>query len=139
VTKRAKDGGEVTLTREGRDPFSFAPDPGAIVDVVQRAAEPPAPDIAGVGDDEVAVAVAQVRLGGEVAAVGEAGKPYRCPPRFPTLGALQAHCYVLHGEIPRPADGKGTEFERLAQAHRGLHDAEPSRYGEAHTHDLESS
>lgn len=112
--------------------FTIKPDPDDTVEVLQRAA----PKIPAVDPGELASAVAQVRLGATVMSEKAEGDPFhRCPEAYPTIGALQAHLYVFHGQTSQATTYAAAEDEHK-EAHDRLKHGTPDHGGEPHTHDL---
>jgi hypothetical protein len=100
-------GGQVTIEREGRDPFTGFPT--GQVDFIDS----------GKAEMERAIAVSQVVLGGEVVArhSGTREKPWLTPVTFHDAGAALGHIYLLHGVV---GDGTAT-LSALLKQHDELH------------------
>jgi len=79
---------------------------------------------------EIATALAQVQLGGQVAAVGpDENGVHFTPVTFPDVGSALAHIYIFHGQVP----SSGSIRDVLAE-HKRLHDVKGKGYVE-HLHD----
>jgi hypothetical protein len=119
VTSRI--GNQVTIEREGREPFTGAPT-GPVEFIDSSKAEM-----------ERAIAVSQVILGGEVVArhgTGTAGDPWLTPVTFPDAATMLSHIYLLHGTV---GDGEAT-LSALRKQHDELHRDKGVGY-QPHHHD----
>lgn len=114
---KAKDGKyPVTLTRDGRKPFSTHV--SGQVQAVWTAAQ----------EMERAEALVQVQLGGETVARKGPNGVYLAPSAFTDPGSLLAHAYIFHGET-----GDGTaSLDALRKWHDDLH---KKADGTPHHHD----
>lgn len=115
-----KVGKNVTIEREGRDPFTGTP--SGPVDFVDSSK----------AEQERAIAVSQVVLGGEIVArhSGTRENPWLTPVTFPDTGSMLSHIYILHGIV---GDGAATMSELLKQ-HDELHRDKGVGY-QPHHHD----
>jgi hypothetical protein len=120
-TVTAKDGPQVTLEREGREPFTGRPTgPVQFID-------------SGKAEMERAVAIGQVVLGGEVVArhSGSRENPWLVPVTFPDAGSMLAHIYLLHGKV---ISDEGMTLRALIKEHDDLHREKGVGY-QHHHHD----
>lgn len=103
----AKKGNQVTIEREGREPFTGAPS-GPVEFIDSSRAE-----------QERAIALSQVVLGGQVVArhSGSREVPWLTPVTFPDAGSMLSHIYLLHGIV---GDGEAT-LRALIKQHDDLH------------------
>jgi hypothetical protein len=119
--------GELTMERDGKAhtvPLDRLPPQ---VTLVESAAE----------RHERALALSQVRLGGEVVAHKDADGPYRVPASFPDPASFLAHLYVFHTPADRdPKVGVAWAAEQDMSALTTLHDALHTRTLDTpHQHD----
>ncbi len=116
-----RKGPQVTLAREGREPFTG--EPKGAVEIVQRSDEPTLPRISGVDEVELATAVVKVNIGGEIIAQQDSPRrPWKAPLNFTGQHELRSHLYLLHGEFVGDVKGKGAMAE-LRAAHDAHHTA----------------
>jgi hypothetical protein len=115
------EGSSVTIERD--DGKRHTGTPTGEVEVISSGAEA----------REMAIAVMQVRLGGEIVAIEDAGV-YIVPATYPDPGSLLSHAFLMHG-----VSLAETGIAELIRKHEWLHRPENKRAGDfqEHRHDPE--